>query len=97
MMRHIVLLQWTETATDQQKQEAETAFHTLASEIPQILDISCGSDLGLTEGAHDFAAVLTFADVEGWRAYQAHEAHKALVADHLKPILAGRSVIQFHD
>lgn len=97
MMRHIVLLQWTETATDEQKQEAETAFHNLAAKIPQILDISCGNNLGLTEGAHDFAAVLTFADVEGWRAYQSHEAHKALVSDHLKPILAARSVIQFDD
>ncbi|GAA0936485.1 Dabb family protein [Actinocorallia libanotica] len=97
MMRHIVLLQWTETATDQQKREAETAFHNLPARIPEILDFFGGSDRGLTGGAHDFAAVFTFADVEGWRAYQDHEAHKALVADHLKPILAGRAVIQFDD
>ncbi|MEO3787516.1 Dabb family protein [Actinocorallia sp. B10E7] len=95
MVRHIVLLRWTETATAEQKRHAETAFHKLAEQIPQIGHISCGSDLGLTDGAHDFAAVLDFADAEDWRAYQGHEAHKALIADHLAPILAERSVIQF--
>jgi len=95
MVRHIVLLRWTETATEQQKQDAERAFHSLPEKVSQIQKLVCGADLALTPGAHDFAAVLDFASAEDWRAYQAHDAHKAMIAEYLAPILAERSVIQF--
>lgn len=95
MVRHIVLLRWIETATEEQKQDAEKAFHSLAENVPQIQKLVSGADLALTQGAHDFAAVLDFRSVEDWRAYQAHEAHKAMIAEYLAPILAERSVIQF--
>ncbi|WP_410050082.1 Dabb family protein [Actinomadura sp. CNU-125] len=63
--------------------------------VEEIRALSCGGDLGLTGGAHDFAAVLDFADADAWRAYQEHPAHRALVADLLKPILAERATVQF--
>lgn len=96
MLRHIVLLRWTPEATEEQKQQAEAGFRALPGAIGQIRGLACGPDLGLSTGAFDFAAVLDFDDEQGWRAYQEHEAHRAFVADTLRPILAERATVQFH-
>ncbi|GAB2863470.1 Dabb family protein [Actinocorallia aurea] len=89
------MLAWKATATAAQKQAAEAAFHELPRHVTQIRAFSCGADLGLTDGAHDFAAVLDFDGADDWRTYQDHPAHRALISEHLAPILASRSVIQF--
>ncbi|MDX6744068.1 Dabb family protein [Actinocorallia sp. A-T 12471] len=94
-VRHVVLLTWKPTATAAQKRAAEEAFHDLPRHVTQISALSCGSALEFAEGGADFAAVLDFASADDWRAYQEHPAHRALVAERLAPILAGRSVIQF--
>jgi hypothetical protein len=96
MLRHIVVLQWSDTATPEQKQEAAAAFRELPSSIPQIRTLACGPDLELAPGNHDFAAVFDFDTEDDWRVYQDSPAHKDLIARHLKPILAGRVAIQFH-
>ncbi|MEU5990005.1 Dabb family protein [Spirillospora sp. NPDC047418] len=95
MLRHIILLRWTPGATDAQKRSAEAAFRALPAEIGHIRALACGPDLALSDGAHDFAAVLDFDDADAWRAYQEHPAHQRLVADLIKPILAERAAIQF--
>jgi hypothetical protein len=95
MLRHIILLRWTPEATEDQKKAAEAGFHALPGAIAQIRGLTCGPDLGLSTGAHDFAAVLDFDDADGWRAYQGHPAHHRLVGDLVKPILAERAAVQF--
>ncbi|MFC5753220.1 Dabb family protein [Actinomadura rugatobispora] len=95
MVRHIVVLQWSDSATPAQKEEAAAAFRALPGSVPQIRALRSGPDLGLVPGNHDFAAVLDFDTVEDWRAYQESPPHKELIARHIKPILAGRTAIQF--
>ncbi|GAA2253374.1 Dabb family protein [Actinomadura luteofluorescens] len=95
MMRHIVVLRWSDEATASQKRAAEAGFAVLPESIPQIRALRCGPDLGLGPGNHDFAAELDFDTVEDWRAYQESPAHKDFVTRTLKPILAGRAAIQF--
>ncbi|MFV2179080.1 Dabb family protein [Actinomadura sp. LOL_016] len=94
MLRHIILLRWSPEATDAQLEAAAAGFRALPGAIGEIRALACGPDLALAEGGHDFAAVLDFDDADGWRAYQRHAAHRALVADLLAPVLAERAAIQ---
>ncbi|MFI0350808.1 Dabb family protein [Actinomadura sp. 9N407] len=93
MLRHIILLRWSPDTTPDQKKAAEAGFHALPAAITEIRALTCGADLGLG-GTYDYAAALDFDDVAGWRAYQAHPAHRAFVDGVLKPVLAERAAVQ---
>ncbi|GAA3737728.1 Dabb family protein [Salinactinospora qingdaonensis] len=95
MLRHIVMLRWSDSTTDDQKGDAAAGFRALPDRIPQIKRLTCGPDLGLAEGGYDFAAVLDFDSAQEWREYQNHPAHRDFVAATLKPMLADRAAIQF--
>jgi Stress responsive A/B Barrel Domain len=95
MLRHIVLLRWAGSATEEQKDRTTAAFRALPDQIPGIAALRCGPDLTLIDGNHDFAAVLDFADAKAWRTYQAHPAHLELIRTHVAPILAERAAVQF--
>ncbi|SEF59782.1 Stress responsive A/B Barrel Domain [Thermomonospora echinospora] len=95
MLRHIIMLRWTPEATEDQKKAAEAGFRALPGAIAQIRGLACGPDLGLSTGAHDFAAVLDFDGADDWRVYQGHPAHRALVDGLIRPILDERASVQF--
>ncbi|MGI5330605.1 Dabb family protein [Actinomadura nitritigenes] len=94
MLRHIIMLKWSPESTPDQRRAAEDGLRALPARIDAIRALTAGPDAGLTPGAYDCALVADFDDVDGWRAYQEHPAHRALVADVLAPIIAERAVVQ---
>jgi hypothetical protein len=94
MLRHVVMLRWNDVTTDEEKERAAAGFRALPSAIPQIRRLSCGPDLGIGSGNHDFVAIFDFDHADDWRVYQEHPRHREFIATALKPILADRAAIQ---
>jgi hypothetical protein len=95
VLRHVVCLTWDETASPDARQAVEAALAELPSAIPEIRDYRFGPDLGLAPGNADLAVVADFDDVDGWRRYQEHPAHQAVLAQRIRPILTARAAVQF--
>ena len=95
MIRHLVMFEWKDGTTAEQIQAVVEGLSRLPSEITEIAAYSFGTDLGLTEGAADFAVVADFVSVEDWRAYLAHPAHVRVVEELVVPIRESRVVVQF--
>jgi hypothetical protein len=94
MIRHIVLFTWTEDATDEQKATVTAELRKLPGVIPQLLAYTVGPDAGLNQGNHDYAVVADFDSVEDYLVYRDHPRHQAVLAEHIKPILASRAAAQ---
>jgi hypothetical protein len=94
MIRHIVLFTWTEDATDEQKTAVVTELRKLPGVIPQMRSYTVGADAGINQGNHDFAVVGDFDSVEDYLVYRDHPQHQAVIAQHIKPILAARAAVQ---
>lgn len=95
MILHIVLFNWKEGVTEAQIDALNRAMAALRKAVPEVKALQFGTDVGLraTGNAHWGLAAL-FADADGWRTYQEHPAHKALLSDHIVPIMASRLPLQ---
>ncbi|NRQ34050.1 Dabb family protein [Nonomuraea sp. NN258] len=94
MIRHVVLFTWTEDATAEQKAAVATELRKLPAAIPQLRAYTVGPDAGITPGNHDFAVVADCDSVDDFLAYRDHPQHQAVIAEHIKPILASRAAVQ---
>ncbi len=93
--RHVVLFRWREGATDEQKQILQDRLGELTGLIPEIEAYAMGADAGVNAGNFDFAVAADFADREAYLVYRDHPAHRAVIEEHLKPILAERAAVQY--
>jgi hypothetical protein len=94
MIRHIVLLELQPSATAADRAAILEALATLPDRIPTVRNYVAAADAGLAEGNADICAIGDFDDVAGYEAYRDHEAHRQVIADHIAPVLAGRTAIQ---
>ncbi|WP_345559825.1 Dabb family protein [Nonomuraea rosea] len=94
MIRHIVLFTWTETATDEQKATVTTELRKLPGAIPQLRSYTVGDDAGINQGNYAYAVVADFDSVEDYLVYRDHAQHQAVIAEHIKPIVASRAAVQ---
>ncbi len=97
-LRHSVHLQLAPTATDAQKQAMVEALRALPHQIPEIAELACGLDAGLTpSGNHSFALTVDFHSASGYKVYASHPAHLAVISSHIKPILVpgSRTAVQY--
>lgn len=96
MIRHLVLLKFSEEATTERRAELAAAFTGLAGQIPQVRSLEWGlnaSPEGLDKGfTHCF--LVTFDDEAARDAYLPHPAHLAFVGE-LKPWLADALVVDY--
>jgi hypothetical protein len=95
MFRHVVLFRWTEDATDAQRATLVARLKELPGRIPEIRAYAIGADAGVNAGNFDFAAVADFADREAYIVYRDHPAHRAVIEECLRPILAERVAVQY--
>ena len=95
MFRHVVLFRWAPEATVAEQEKVAEALRQLPAAIPTILAYHVGPDAGVNEGNYDFAVVADFADVDGYLVYRDHPAHQAVIAEHIRPIVADRVAIQY--
>ncbi len=94
MLRHVVCLTWNEHATPAAVAALTAALAELPAQIPELRAYSVGPDVGLASANADFAIVADFDDADGWRRYQAHPAHQAVLVERIRPILASRVAAQ---
>ncbi|MEV8631021.1 Dabb family protein [Streptosporangium sp. NPDC051023] len=95
MFRHVVLFTWAEGATDEQKAVVATELGKLTGIIPEIRSYTLGADAGVNPGNHEFAVVADFDSVDDYLVYRDHPVHQAVIAEHIKPIVATRAAAQF--
>jgi Stress responsive A/B Barrel Domain len=94
MVRHVVVFTWKPEATDEAVQAFADGLAVLPGQIPEIVSYAFGPDLRLGAGNHDFALVADFADVDAYRRYAEHPAHRQLRDELLSPIVASRHAVQ---
>ncbi|MBO0807460.1 MAG: Dabb family protein, partial [Actinobacteria bacterium] len=70
-------------------------LRTLPDTIDAIRDYRVGPDAGLNPANRDFAVVADFDDADGYLAYRDHPAHRAMVEQHITPIVAHREAVQY--
>src|ERR687889_75631 len=95
MLRHVVLFTWTEDTAPETRSATVAALRRLPEEVGGMTSFAVGPDAGLVEGNAHTALVADFPDVEAWRRYAEHPVHLQIIADHVKPILAARSAVQY--
>jgi len=96
MIRHVVLLKFTEEATEARRLALVEAFAALADAIAQVRSLEWGrntSPEGLDKG-FTHCVVVTFDDEAARDAYLPHPAHQAFVAE-LKPWMADVLVVDY--
>jgi hypothetical protein len=84
MVRTIVLVKFRPGTTQAQIDAITSAVK--AMEIPGLINLSFGTDLGLREGNMSFAAVFDFEDEDAYRAYDRDEEHNRIRRELLAPI-----------
>ena len=94
-LRHVVLLRFRDGTSEAARQTLRNALSALPDKIPEIQRYQLGDDAGLAEGNVDFAIVAEFASEEAFRSYAEHPAHKAAIAETIRPILEQRSALQY--
>ena len=96
MIRHVVLLNFSEETPTERRAGLAAAFAALADAIPEVRSLEWGlnaSPEGLDKGfTHCF--LVTFDDEAARDAYLPHPAHQAFVGE-LKPWLADVLVVDY--
>jgi hypothetical protein len=95
MFRHVVMMQFAPHATEEDVDAIVQGLRALPSLVPVIRRYSVGLDAGLVDGNFDLVVVADFDDVDGYLAYNANADHQAVLAERIKPFVAGRSAVQY--
>lgn len=95
MLTHVVTMTLKPDAPEGRAEEIVAALRTLPAVIPELKEYRVGTDAGLAEGNFEIAAVATFEDEAGWRAYRDAPAHQKIIAELIRPVLDRRAAIQF--
>jgi hypothetical protein len=95
MLRHVVLINWTPEATDEQKERLVAELRKLPGLIPSIRALECGPSAGIHPAAFDFGLVADFDDADGYRTYRDNAEHRAIVDQLINPIAAQRTFTQY--
>jgi hypothetical protein len=93
--RHVVLFQWREDATAEQKKTLEDRLNELPGVIPELRAYQIGGDAGVNDGNFDFAVVADFADRDAYLVYRDHPTHRKIIDECVTPIVAERRAVQY--
>jgi hypothetical protein len=67
----------------------------LPAQIPEIRGYQFGPDLGINADNADYVVIADFDSVDAYVVYRDHPAHRAVIADTIRPILASRATVQY--
>jgi hypothetical protein len=93
--RHVAVFRWTPDATEAAKAAVADGLAGLPAVIDAIRGFRIGPDAGINEGNYDYVVVADFDDLAGYLVYRDHPAHRAVLAERIRPILAERAAIQY--
>ena len=95
MIRHVVLFTWSADADPARRAATVAALRNLRSEVGGMTALTVTDDAGLVDGNADTVLVADFPDVESFHRYAQDPVHLAVIAEHVRPILAARSAVQY--
>ncbi len=95
MITHVWSMTFAADTIDEQRAAFVAAMAALPSLIDGIESFKSGLDLGLNPGNAGVVIVAEFADADAWRAYIGAPAHVAFVEEHVNPLCATWSAVQF--
>jgi len=95
MFRHVVMFTWIPEATAEQKERVLTELRTLPPLMAGMRAYHAGPDARLAPGNFDFAVVADFDDADSYLAYREHPAHRAIIEERVRPIMADRAAVQY--
>lgn len=94
MIRHVVVFRWKPEATAGQRALVATELARLPAIVPSIRSFVLGPDAGISQGNAEFAVTADFDDEAGFAAYRDDPTHRAIIAEHIAPIIAERTAVQ---
>jgi Stress responsive A/B Barrel Domain len=94
MIRHVVVFTWSDRAGADRRTAAVQALRRLREDVGGMTALTVAEDAGLTEGNAHAVLIADFPDAEAFRRYAGDPVHQAVLAEHVRPILAARSAVQ---
>ena len=94
MIRHVVVFTWSESATADQRTRAVEALRRLPEDVGGMTAMTVAEDAGLTAGNADAVLIADFPDAGAFSRYASDPLHQAVLAEHVRPILAARNAVQ---
>jgi hypothetical protein len=95
VIRHVSVLTFVADITDKQVQTIADALGTLPALIPELRAYSFGRDLGVDDGNGSFVVIADFDDLAGYASYRDDPEHRRILAELVRPHLAGRNAVQY--
>ena len=95
VLRHVVLFTWTDEADEDRRSATVDALRRLREDVGGMSSLTVTSDAGLVDGNAHAILVADFPDEEAFRRYSQDPVHQAVLAEHVKPWLAGRTAVQY--
>ncbi len=95
MIRHVVVFTWSADADAQQRARSIEALRRLREHVGGMTSLVVAEDAGLVDGNGDTVLIADFPDVEAFHRYAQDPLHQAVLAEHVRPWLAGRTAVQY--
>ncbi|HEX6540411.1 MAG TPA: Dabb family protein [Ktedonobacterales bacterium] len=80
MVRHVVMFKLNSQVTEEERNHWMESVRHLANEIPDVRNLTLGSDVLRLPRSYDVALVVDFDSLEGLLTYEHHPAHVAVAA-----------------
>jgi hypothetical protein len=95
MIRHVVVFTWSEDADAERRAAALAALRRLEQDVGGMTSLVVADDAGLSPGNGDTVLIADFPDAEAYSRYAGDPVHQAVLNEHVRPWLAGRSAVQY--
>ena len=95
MVEHILLMRWTEEASEEAIDNALTELRGLKSKISGIVDLSVGANFSERAKGYTHGLVIRFADRAALDAYFPHAEHQRVVQNFISPIRADTLILDY--
>ena len=95
MIRHVALFRFADSVTDETITHIDDTLATLPGLIPDIISFRFGRDIGLTDGAWDYAVTTDLASADDYHTYATHPDHVAIVRNIVGPHVTESARVQF--
>ena len=96
MIRHVVVFTWSESTDEQRRATTVAALRGLREAVGGMTSLVVAEDAGLVDGNAHAVLIADFPDEEAFHRYRQDPVHLAVIAEHVRPHLAGRSSVQYH-
>lgn len=94
MILHLAMFTWNDDVTADQIDGLTADLNAMAAEIEEIVQYSCGPNLGLTPSSADFVVAAAVTDADGLGTYLGHPLHRAVQEKWLAQMVASRLAAQ---